>query len=92
MLILHYLGFLEKIELLLKTQEKQAELLSYILDRNSKNTKTFFVTMKSVMDYEDKDMAKTPKNLDFVKKLFLDLGLNELAEKVQEDIKRIKPA
>lgn len=88
-LILHYLGFLDKIESLHITQEKKAELLSIILNRGSKNTKTFFTNIKLVMENEDIHTAKTPKNLDFVENLFIELGLQELAQKVQDDKKRI---
>ena len=88
-LILHYLGLLDKIDVLPLTQEKRADLLSYILNRNSKNTKTYLSTIKGRIDYEDPGFAKTPNNLDFVEKLFRDFELEEIVQKIQEDKRRI---
>jgi len=86
---MHYLGLVEKIEITGLTQEKRAELISYIINRGDKNTKTFIANITQVMDNEDIDIAKTPKNLSFVLKLFEDLGLLDLANTVKKDMERI---
>ena len=91
MLILHYLGFLDKIHVLLPTLEKRAELLTYILNRDIKNTKTYFSLINLFLNEKDKDIVKTPNNLDFVEKVFLELGLQEFAQNVKEDKKRLTP-
>lgn len=86
MLILHYIGVLKKIDLLTQKKINQAKLISYLLNRDEKNTKTFIETMNLKMNDKDKDVAMTPKNLRFVHTLFIDLGLNDLANRVQEDL------
>ncbi len=86
MLILHYLGVLEKISLITQKRIDQAKLISYLINRNEKNTKTFIESMKLKMLDIEKDVAMTPKNLRFVHTLFTDLGLSDLADKVQIDL------
>ena len=85
-LFLDYLGILDKINTLKITQEKQAELISYIINRGTKNTKTLYTTRS--LRYDKKsltDVVKSPKNLEFVQNIFRNLGLDDLVEKVQKD-------
>jgi len=88
MLILHYLGVIKKINLLTQKKVNQAKLISYLLNRSEKNTKTFIETMNLKMADKDKDVAMTPKNLEFVYNLFTDIGLIDLANKVQKDLEK----
>ena len=88
MLILHYLGILDKIDLLPLNQGGKAQLLSTLLNRSEKNTNNYLASIALTMATEQTDVAKTPKNLNFVLNLFKELGLTDYTGSIQSDLNK----
>ncbi len=79
-LILHYLGILDKYDI---STVKKGLLFSKLLNKNDKNTEDH---IRYVSGKIDKNEIKTRNNLEFVYKLFEELELTELAVLVKRDM------
>ena len=85
MLVLHYLGFLKSIDVSTKAK---STLLSKILNRSFDNIKKQIPYLNSpkISHSEIKNIL----NLEVVWKLFNDLKMSEVADKVKIDLNKIK--
>ena len=88
MLILHYLGMLDKLQSIGLDKKDEAQILSDIIGFSKKNTQTFTANMGLTFYPADDDVAMTYKNLEFAKKYFQDLGLTSIVDEVEEDLSR----
>jgi hypothetical protein len=83
-LILHYLDIIEN--LCVTETTKKAKLLSFIFNRHEQNIRTVLTNMPNVK-YNSKNNPFTPDNMEFVKNIFSDIGLNDIVRKIENDIK-----
>ena len=83
-LILHYLGFIPKINL---ENTKKAILFSKLLNRNEQNLREY-LTYIDGLKVEDSDI-KTRNNLEAVRKIFEELGLMAEVALVTKDLEKI---
>jgi hypothetical protein len=85
LLVLHYLGFINSIDI---TTKAKSTLLSKILNRSFDNIKKQIPYLNSpkISHSEIKNIV----NLEIVWKLFDDLKMYEVADKVKVDLSKIK--
>ena len=83
-LILHYLGFIPKINL---ENTKKAILFSKLLNRNEQNLREY-LTYIDGLKVEDSDI-KTKNNLEAVCKIFEELDLMDEVALVKKDLEKI---
>ena len=85
LLVLHYLGFLNSLDI---TTKAKSTLLSKILNRSFDNIKKQIPYLNSpkISHSEIKNIV----NLEIVLKLFDDLKMSEVADKVKVDLNKIK--
>lgn len=84
-LLLYYTGLLDHIKEFDLNKQDTAKLVSYILNRHEKNTRTFISEIHQGASFEHKDIALTPKNLDFVENIFQKFELEDCIQLVQKD-------
>jgi len=87
-LILEYLGVLKHFEEAELNQNKVAQIISSIIDRDLTNT-TRALRFNHQFIEESSSDTKTLENLKRVMIFFNDLGLQDVAEKIQHDINKI---
>jgi hypothetical protein len=78
LLILHYLGFIDKIDL---TTIKKAELLSSLLNKNNQNIRNDLTYING----KGKENIFTEDNIKFVYELFKKVGLSDIAKKIEKE-------
>jgi hypothetical protein len=83
-LMLDYLGILEKIDL---GTNKKAYLISKLLNRHEQNIKDPIIYINSVS--VEKSDIKTEDNLKAVRKIFEDCGLTKEIDLINNDLKKI---
>lgn len=87
-LIMEYLGMLNNLtttELL----KHRAKIISAIIGKDADNAEKALRNIDGKPKETGKDVVKTRKNLESVKALFIDVGLDNVANEIQKDIERI---
>lgn len=87
MLILHYLGFLDSINFVIK--ERKYDVFYNIIDKNRQAVKSFF-NYREQEDKEEYTKIFNEEDLYFVSNLFKEAGLQEYTKKVDADILKFK--
>ena len=84
LLLLDYLRFFTKNDIFnsITSNEKKARFLGILIDRSSDNIDKSLPMLNTGI--------RTISNLEFVKKVFEDAGLIEIAKDIQEEIERLK--
>lgn len=90
MLLIYYLGLLDKLQSHGMKKETEAKILSDIISFDEKNTKTFIANINYISFEASDDASKSYKNLDFAWKYFNENGLYDIANRVKEDLEKSK--
>ncbi len=85
LLILHYMGILKNIDL---PNTKKAKLLSTLLNKTEQDIREVLTYIEGKK--EESKKIKSKDNLEFVKKHFEKLGMNEAIEKINKDLENFK--
>ena len=84
-LILHYLGLIDSIDLI---TQKKAKILSVLLERSEQDIKSG-ITYVNARKIEKNDI-KTKNNIHTVKKLFEELRISNYNEKIDRDLEKLE--
>jgi hypothetical protein len=82
-LLLHYLGIIDNIDL---DNKRKSLLLSKLLNRNNQNVRDYLTYVDTKIDYSD---IKTKNNLEAVRKIFEEVGLTNEMELVTKDLEKL---
>lgn len=85
-LLFHYLGLFDRIYALPISNVRKALLVSILIDEDHSNTKK---AMEKIPKAESD--LKTPSNFQFLRDLFDEVELNELAAKAGLELQKLEP-
>jgi len=87
LLLFHYLGFLDAH--IFPTKEKKYNLLYFLIDKNRQAVK-FFINYREQFKRKEYKKIFNEEDLSFVFELFKEVGLLEIANKVETDKIKLK--
>jgi hypothetical protein len=86
LLLFHYLGFLDNLKF--PSKEKKYNLLYFLIDKNRQAVK-YFLNYREQLKTEEYKKIFNEKDISFVLELFREVGLLDIAKKVETDIIRL---